>query len=145
MALLEASVESRATSDELARVVLSPEQLPKWFPMAKRAEADKGWPRVGTKIRWGGRGDKWPFEATLVQNRSGLEITMDVKTPSGTSKVIHRFDAIPGGLTRYVKQVLPEYQGWAKRLSFLTDKMITSSMQKEVRRVAALAEGRTPE
>lgn len=130
--------------EELARVVLSPELLPKWFPTAKRAEADKAWPKVGAKMRWGGKGAKWPFEATMVSNRSGLEITMDVRTPSAKSRIIHRFDSIPGGLTRYVKQVLPEYEGWWKRLPFLADRMISSSTQKEVERVAALAEGRTP-
>lgn len=144
MALLEASFESRATADELLRVVLAPEQLPRWFPTAKVAEADKGWPKVGTKMRWGRKPGKWKFEATLVSNRGGHEVTMDVVGPSGKSRVIHRFDAIPGGLTRYVKQVMPEYQGWGKRLSFLMDRMITSSMEKEVARVAAIAEGRSP-
>jgi uncharacterized protein YndB with AHSA1/START domain len=143
MPKLVASAEVAARPDDVARVVLDPQLLSKWFYSVKRVEADADWPRVGTTMTFhvGPRG-KSLFVGRMLEDRRPDEIVMGVKTPSGGSRITHRFEPLDGGTRcRLTKTVEPQYAGFNRYLSWLLNPMIRMSMRAEVRKVARLAEG----
>ena len=140
MGLAESSAEADGRPEQAAAIILSPDGLKQWFQGVNRAEADSNWPTKGSRMRWwAGGGDRWKFEAIVVEDARPLYVVTEVTTPSANSLITHRFDLLPGGRTRYTKRVQPRYRDAASRfVGPLFEFLLRRWVRAEVRRAAAL-------
>ena len=141
MTTLRAMAEGTGSIADASRVILDPKSLPKWFSGVRSVKADAGYPSVGAQIRWTvGPREKWLFDATVTENRLPGELVQQVKTPSGDSRIAHRFTDLGGGRFRYEKTVAPTYRGVVSRMlaPLLSQLIIPGAMKGEVRRAVAL-------
>ena len=140
MGIAESSAEADGAPETVAATILSPDGLKQWFKGVTRVEADAGWPGKGTSMRWWvGRKGRWKFEAIVTEDQRPLYVVTEVKTPSANSRITHRFEPLPGGRTRYTKQVEPRYRSRVMGLFGLPfEFLLRRWVRAEVRRAAAL-------
>lgn len=78
MGLAESSAEADGRPEQAAAIILSPDGLKQWFRGVNRAEADSNWPAKGSRMRWwAGGGDRWKFEAIVVENALPLYVVTE--------------------------------------------------------------------
>jgi hypothetical protein len=140
ISLIEAVATERVSVERASNVLVDPKALPKWFWGVKDVTPDADYPRQGSHLAWTvGKRGKMRFDATVVTNSLPRELVQDVRTPSGRSRITHRFDALPDGECRYTKTIDVAYRGANRAFGFLFTPIIRSSAKKEVRRVLELA------
>jgi uncharacterized protein YndB with AHSA1/START domain len=137
---LRASYEIDVPPQRAAEMILSPEGTRRWFPGIDALQADEAWPGVGSHMRWTVNKGRFAFDAKVLENRLPESLTLSVRTPSATSRIVHRFEGLPESRCRYVKTVEPR---WHNRLMGpLLSWLVTGpAVRREVRRAAELASG----
>jgi uncharacterized protein YndB with AHSA1/START domain len=135
---LAATREIAAPPEHAYAAVLSGDGLRAWFAGVSTVDVDAGWPAPGTGMRWTVRG-AGRFEATVAAADPPRSVALDVRTPSGRSRITHTFAAQPSGRTHYTKTVVPTYRGWARPLAPLLDAVLRRAVRAEVTRAARYA------
>lgn len=102
--VVAASSLARTDPTTAAARILGPEGLEGWFEGARVVATDAAWPAAGSRMAWTVGRARWRFEAQVVEDRRPASVAMAVRTPSGTSRITHRFEPAAGG-TRYTKEV----------------------------------------
>lgn len=135
---LAAMRDIESTPEHAYAAILSGDGLRAWFSGVSTVDADADWPAPGTVMRWTVRG-AGRFEATVAAADPPRSVALDVRTPSGPSRITHTFAALPSGQTRYTKTVAPTYRGWARPLAPILDVVLRRAVRAEVARAARYA------
>lgn len=127
---------TRAPPELASDVVLAAESLPKWFKGAVVEECDAAWPAAGSHLAW--RLGWSRFVATVTDDARPARVVMNVKTPSGVSRVTHSFAPAPGGGSVYEKRVEARLDKSGKLGDLLVRSFLRGSVRREVERAAKL-------
>ena len=110
-----------------------------WIGNIHIKKVDSSWPSVGTQMIWNAGGGTFSGQITKDQRPASIE--MRVSTPSADSIIIHSFEPLSNGGTRYTKSVEPIFR---TRISRFFGPLFTFVLRKfvmnEVKRAAAFAD-----
>ena len=129
---------TRASPEHASRTILSPEALPLWFRGARIVSTDSTWPAAGARMRWKAQGAT--FDATVVENHLPHDLMMDVRTPSGLSRITHTFEPRSEGGTMYEKRVEARIDKHGGLGDWMTRQFLQGAVRREVARAASVAD-----